>query len=378
MEDYNDIRAYTDKDVPEALEALIKEPIFANLIKSAFPGAEFSSLVGQAHSVEDVQRNFVCKYIEGMLAKSTDSLTFTGLENIKQGQAHFYISNHRDIILDSALLNYILLTNGHSSTEVAVGDNLLIFPWIKTLVRLNKSFIVKRNLPIKQMMVESQRLSNYIQHTIHDNENSVWIAQREGRAKDSDDRTSNALLKMLSMTGRTDFINCLTEMNVTPLSIAYEYDPCDYLKAREFLLKTKDPDFKKSPNDDLLNMQTGIEGYKGRVHFHIAAPLSEKLQELLVIEKKNERVKAAAELIDKQIHLNYKFFPGNFIAHDMIHDNDEFASYYNAEDKKRFEEYLEKQLNRIPERATDEDFLKTRLLTMYSNTLINHLVAHED
>lgn len=376
MEDYSEIRAYEDKDVDEALQALIKEPVFLKLIESAFPGADFKKLLNKAHSIEDVQRNFVCEYIKMMLESSSDGLTFSGLENIKKSEAHFFISNHRDIILDSALLNYILLQNGHASTELAVGDNLLIYPWIKHLVRLNKSFIVKRNLPIKQMMVESTRLSNYIQHTIHDKNNSIWIAQREGRAKDSDDRTSNALLKMLNMNGRTDFINCLTEMNVSPLSIAYEFDPCDYLKAREFLLKKKDADYKKSPGDDLLNMKTGIVGYKGRIHFHMNAPLNEQLQELLVIEKKNERVKAAAELIDLKIHLNYKFFPCNFVAHDMLHKNDEFISYYNAEDKKCFEDYLDKQLNRIPERATDEDFLRESLLTMYANTLINHLVAH--
>lgn len=376
MEDYNDIRAYNDNDVPEALQALVKEPAFLNIVEAQFPNVEFSELSKKAATVEDIQRNFVCRYVDGMLLASSDGLTFTGLDNLEKDKAHFFISNHRDIILDSTLLNYILLENGHESTEIAIGDNLLIYPWIKTLVRLNKSFIVKRGLPIKQMMVESQRLSNYIQHTIHDKVSSIWIAQREGRAKDSDDRTSNALLKMLSMTGRTDFINCLSEMDITPLSIAYEFDPCDYLKAREFLLKSKDPDFKKSPGDDLLNMKTGIEGYKGRIHFHFAKPLTKKLLELMAIEKKNERVKAVAEMIDVDIHMNYKFFPCNFVAHDILHQSEEFSSYYTEKDKQAFEAYINKQLDRIPERATDEEYLRNSLLTMYANTLINHLVAH--
>ena len=376
MEDFNDIRAFDDADVAQAIAELIKEPIFLALVKSAFPGAKFEDLLKKANSIEAVQVDFVLSYLDRILKGSTDSLTFSGLENIKKNQAHFMISNHRDIILDSALLNYILLNNGYKSTEIAIGDNLLIFPWIKTLVRLNKSFIVKRNLPIKQMMVESQKLSNYIRHTILEKKNSIWIAQREGRAKDGDDRTSGALLKMINMGGEHSFSDCLSTMNITPVSIAYEYDPCDYLKAREYLLKKVDPDFTKSPQDDLLNMRTGIEGYKGRIHFHISPPLSEEIVKLNSTLSKNEQVTAAAELIDQQIHLNYKFFPCNFVAHDLLHHKIQFSDYYTSRDKINFEVYLKKQIDRIPEKDIDPQFLREKLLTMYSNPLINHIVAH--
>lgn len=378
MEDFSDIRAYNDDDVKGALEELIQEPIFIRLVNAAFPDAKFEDLIKMANTVEDVQNSFIVRYLDRMLKESSDGLSFSGLENIKKGQAHFIISNHRDIILDSALLNYYLLKNNYRSTEIAIGDNLLIFPWIKTLVRLNKSFIVKRKLPIKQMMVESQRLSNYIRHTLLEKKNSIWIAQREGRAKDSDDRTSGALLKMLNMGGEHPFSECLSTMNITPLSIAYEYDPCDYLKAREFLLKKDNPDFVKSPDDDLLNMRTGIEGYKGRIHFHIAAPISEEIVKLESLKTKNEQVTAAAELIDQQIHLNYKFFPCNFIAHEMLHPESDFSEYYDEEDKKVFEKYLEHQLNRIPEKDVNEAFLRESILTMYANPLINHIVAHNE
>lgn len=378
MEDFNDIRAYDDNDVQAAIEELVQEPIFIRLVNAAFPGANFEELLKLAKTVDDVQRHFILPYLERMLKESTDGLTYSGFENLKKEQALFIISNHRDIILDSTLLNYILLKNNYTSTEIAIGDNLLIFPWIKTLVRLNKSFIVKRNLPIKQMMVESQRLSNYIRHTLLDKGNSVWIAQREGRAKDSDDRTSGALLKMLNMGGENTFSDCLAKMNITPLSIAYEYDPCDYLKAREFLLKKNDPNFVKTPKDDLLNMRTGIEGYKGRIHFHIAAPLSEEIVKLESLKLKNEQVVAAAELIDQQIHLNYKFFPCNFIAHEMLYPESDFSKYYDEGDKQVFENYLQKQINRIPEKTIDEEFLRTSILTMYANPLINHIVAHNE
>lgn len=378
MEDFNDIRAYTDADVAGALEELVKVPIFQALIKAAFPQAKLEDLLKMATTVEDVQRYFVVNYLDGMLKVSSDGLNFSGLENLQKGKAHFIISNHRDIILDSALLNYILLTNKRNSTEIAIGDNLLIYPWIKTLVRLNKSFIVKRNLPVKQMMVESAKLSRYIRHTLLEKGSSIWIAQREGRAKDSNDRTSGALLKMLNMGGELTFSECLSTMNITPLSIAYEYDPCDYLKAREFLLKELDPEHKKSPEDDLLNMRTGIEGYKGRIHFHFAPPISKEIVKLEALKTKNEQVVAATELIDQQIHLNYKFFPCNFIAHEMLHPESNFSEYYEKEDKIVFENYLEKQMDRIPEKEGNETYLRTMMLTMYANPLINHIVAHNE
>lgn len=377
MEQFEDIRAFEDKDVAQALKELLNEPIFLRLLNVAFPGAQLDDIQKQAKTVEDVQVNFVINYLDRMLKNSSDGLSYSGIENISKDHAHFYISNHRDIILDSALLNYLLVKNGFSTTEIAIGDNLLILPWIKTLVRLNKSFIVKRNLPVKQMIVETQKLSSYIRHTILEKKNSIWIAQREGRAKDSDDRTSGALLKMINMGGDTSFSECLSKMNITPLSIAYEYDPCDYLKAREFLLKRLDPEHKKSPADDMLNMRTGIEGYKGHIHFHIAPQLTENLEKLQGITNKNEQVTAAAELIDQTIHLNYKFFPNNFVAHDLLYNKIQFVDYYTKEEETTFKSYLKTQIERIAEHPGNEAFLQKTLLTMYANPLSNHIVAHQ-
>ena len=373
MEQFEDIRAFDDKDVASALDELLNEPIFIRLVNAAFPGADLNELLKQAKTIEDVQVNFVIRYIDRMLKESSDGISFSGLENICSNRPHFFMSNHRDIILDSALLNYILIKNGHKTTEIAIGDNLLIFPWIKTLVRLNRSFIVKRNLTVKQMMVESQKLSEYIRYTLFKKRNSKWIAQREGPAKD---RTVNALLKMFNMTEILPFSEYLSSMNITPLSIAYEYDPCDYLKAREFLLKKQDPDYKKSPQDDLLNMRTGIEGYKGRIHFHIAPSISEEILDLQGYNNKNEQVSAAAELIDQTIHLNYKFFPNNFVAHDMLYKKSQFSEYYTDEQAQKFRSYLDKQVQRIPEHSGNEKFLRKTILTMYANPLNNHIVAH--
>ncbi len=378
IEDYSDIRAFNDDDISSSLKELMKEPTFNRMINSAFPNAKFEDMLKNLNTIEDIQYRFVLGYMEEMLHTKSDGFSYSGLENLKEDEAHLYISNHRDIILDSALLNYIHLKNNLKSTEIAIGDNLLIFPWIKTLVRLNKSFIVKRKLPVKQMMVESLKLSRYIQHTLLEKKNSIWIAQREGRAKDSNDRTSKALLKMLCMGNEEPFTKTMSAINITPLSIAYEYDPCDYLKAREFLLKKLDPDFKKSPEDDLLNMRTGIEGYKGRIHFHIAPAINEQINKLSELKTKNEQVDATAELIDQQIHLNYKFFPCNFISHEILHPESDFSMYYDVKYKAIFEQYLQKQIDRIPEKEGNEEFLRNMMLTMYANPLINHIIAHSE
>ena len=378
MTDFSDIRAFTDSDISDALKELLKEPIFYRLIEKAFPNTKFEEMFENINTIEEVQHRFVLRYMEEMLQAKSDGFSCSGVEHLSDDKALLILSNHRDIILDSALLNYIYLKNNLKTTEIAIGDNLLIFPWIKTLVRLNKSFIVKRNLPIKQMMVESLKLSKYIKYTLSDKKNSIWIAQREGRAKDSDDRTSKALLKMLCMGDEQSIAESLSSMNITPLSITYEYDPCDYLKAREYLLKKLNPDYKKSPEDDLLNMRTGIEGYKGRIHFHIAANLNEDIAKINDLDTKNEQVNAIAELIDQHIHLNYKFFPGNYIAHEMLYPESDYSKYYDAKYRPIFEEYIQKQINRIPEKEGNEDFLRNMILTMYANPLKNHIVAHSE
>ena len=257
--------------------------------------------------------------------------------------------------------------------EIAIGDNLLIYPWIKKLVRINKSFIVQRALTMRQMLESSARMSRYMHHTIRDKHQSIWIAQREGRAKDSNDRTQESILKMMAMAGEGDIISRLKEMNIVPLAISYEYDPCDYLKAKEFQQKRDNPDHKKTTADDLLNMQTGILGYKGRVHFCTAPCLNEQLEALDRSLPKQELFVRAAELVDRGIFANYRLYPNNYVAADLLDGNNHFASHYTVEDKQRFTDYLARQLSRIDLPNKDEDFLREKLLLMYANPLRNQL-----
>jgi hypothetical protein len=262
---------------------------------------------------------------------------------------------------------------GYGMTQVAIGDNLLIHPWIETVVRLNNSFIVKRNVSVRQTLEVSKVLSAYIRHTINETKESIWIAQREGRAKDSDDKTQASVLKMLNISGEGDIVQNLMDLNIFPVAISYEYDPCDYLKAKEFQQKRDNPDFVKSQRDDLFSMETGILNNKGRVHFTLTESINPLLEKLDRNMDKNELYAKIASIIDKEIYKHYRFYPSNYIAYDMLYETDRFASGYGEKDKVKFQEYLQNQLDKIILENKDEDFLRKKILEMYSNPLKNHI-----
>jgi len=279
--------------------------------------------------------------------------------------------------LDASFLNVMLYDVGYGMTQVAIGNNLLIRPWIETLVRLNNSFIVKRNVPVRQMLEVSKVLSAYIRRTITETKESIWIAQREGRAKDSDDRTQGSILKMLNMSGDKDILSNLMELNIFPVAISYEFDPCDFLKAKEFQQKRDDPDFVKSQRDDLLSMETGILNNKGRVHFTLTSPINDQLAQLDPNMEKNELIAAIASIIDKEIYKHYRFYPCNYVAYDMLTGTRRFSEHYGLKDKKQFEDYLQGQLDKIVLPNKDEAFLRTKILEMYTNPLKNFFANQE-
>ena len=269
-----------------------------------------------------------------------------------------------------------LIGEGFDKTvEIAIGDNLLLQPWIKTLVRVNKSFIVQRSVGLREMLASSKRLSEYMHFAIAEKQQPIWIAQREGRAKDSDDRTQESLLKMMTMGGEGTPLQRLKSLHIVPLTISYEYDPCDFLKAQEFQQKRDNPDFRKSGQDDLDNMQTGIFGYKGKIHYHMARPANTWLDELEGLPKA-EFYAEAARRIDREIHSHYALFANNYAALDLLEGTHRFAAHYTAEELARFEQYLEAQMQKIQlPQGSDRDFLRERMLTMYANPLRNYLAA---
>jgi len=375
---FDDIRPYHDEELPAVYEELIADPAFQKAVSSIMPGVPFEAIAQKMRSCRtklEFQKAFCYGLLWNIVKECASGLTIDHSALPDKEKPYTYISNHRDIILDSGFLSILLLDLGMSTVEIAIGDNLLIYPWIKKVVRINKSFIVQRALTMRQMLEASALMSNYMHYTIRDKKQSIWIAQREGRAKDSNDRTQDSVLKMLAMGGEGSVLERLAEMNIAPLSLSYEYDPCDYLKAQEFQLKRDIEGYKKSTQDDLLNMKTGLFGFKGRVHFQVAELINDDLLKLDASLPKTELFACVSALIDRKIHANYRLYPGNYVACDLLDGTTSFAGNYSAEDKQTFEDYIAGQLDKISIPNKDVEFLREKLLVMYANPVINYLTA---
>lgn len=377
---FDEIRCYNDNEIHDALSRLSDEKQFMKVLSTVYPLMPKEVLRKRLLSFTssyEFQKEMVNPFLQYLEANMTKGIRLFGLEKLNDLPACLYISNHRDIILDSALLCNKLIEDGRDTVEIAIGDNLLIFPWIEELVRVNKSFIVKRGLSPRQILESSRLLSAYISFTLRTKHQSIWLAQREGRAKDSNDRTQESLLKMLNMSGSGTFIENMNQLNICPLSISYEYDPCDFLKAKEMLDRHNNPEFKKRPGDDLISMQTGVMGYKGRVAYRITGTINNDLKQFVnVTHDKNELIHLTAELIDHRIHAAYEIYPINKIAYDILQDKNRFADEYSNEEKDEFIKYIHHQLSKIQiDNNKDKDFLLLKLYEMYANPLINHLAA---
>ena len=379
--EFDEIRPYAPEELPQVFEELIADPMFKAVVGQVMPGIPFDMIAAQMRQCKtnlDFQKAFFYRLLKDLVQKCAKGLVFD-CSAIKDKSINYtFISNHRDIVLDSALLSVVLIENGMNTVEIAIGDNLLIYPWIKKIVRINKSFIVKRGLGLREQLKSSMLMSSYMHYAISQKHENIWIAQRQGRAKDSNDRTQDSILKMMVMGGEGDIFDRLKEMNLVPLSLSYEFDPCDYLKAKEAQQKRDDANFKKSEADDLTNMQIGIYGYKGHIHFQTAACINDELDEIKSRNlPKTEVFTVIAELIDKHIHQNYHLYPCNYIAMDALNGDSKFADKYTEEDKAQFEGYLAKQMEKIDLPNKDMDFLRHYMLTMYANPAINHLKAIE-
>lgn len=375
---FDAIRPFEPEELPKVFNRILDSEQFRLVLTHLYPHIPIDIIAKQILSCKtnlEFQQKMAYPFLDNLLRKAAKSCDID-IRSIDNKHRYTFVSNHRDIVLDSAFLCKLLMDNGFQTTcEIAIGDNLLSLPWVKDLVRINKSFIVERSLSMREKLLSSKRLAEYMHFVIQEKHDNVWIAQREGRAKDSDDRTSESILKMMSMGGEGSIVERLTQLHIVPMTISYEYDPCDYLKAAEFQLKRDNPDWKKGPQDDIISMQTGIMGYKGHVHYHCSPCIDEYLQTLDPEMPKNELYATIVRHIDREIHRHYRLFPNNYIAHDLLTGKDEQTAHYQPAEKVNFERYLAEQLEKITVPQPDITFLRERILTMYANPLRNYWAA---
>jgi hypothetical protein len=390
IHDFDEIRPYEPNEMPVVFEELLQDRQFNLVIKGFVPWLPKSIRNGALRLLfkgvktsQDFQVRFMKPVVKLELWRCTTGTTFGYPKDINKDDRFLFVSNHRDIVLDSAILDLMLFNNGFNRTcEIGIGDNLLIYPWIKKLVRMNKAFTVRRGLTAHEMMRSSMLMSQYIHFAINQKRENIWIAQREGRAKDSDDRTQDSVLKMFCMgysnengnVNGNPVIEALKHLHIAPLTISYEYDPCDYLKAQEFQAKRDDPSWKKSKQDDLDNMKTGIMGKKGKVHYEVSPCINDWLDTLDPSLPKKDILRLVAEHIDHEIHSRYRIYPCNWIALDSL-DGTDNSDKYTAKDKADFDKYIEGQIAKVKLQNPDGAFLRERIMTMYANPLRNKLSA---
>jgi hypothetical protein len=357
---FDDIRPYRDDEVIAVIQKLINDHGLLSSIAS-FKMPKIYKLMPKVcrtlvkwtlklrsnkfHNIKEIQTE-VAKYLHHLVKKSTDGFTFHGLDKIDTKKPMLFISNHRDIVLDVALINWSLYKSNINTVEAAVGDNLLQQPWVADLMRINKSFIVKRNEKTKRAMLNaSKQLSSYIHHTVHERQQNIWIAQREGRAKDGLDKTNSALISMLFLNKdkQTSIEDYLTEINIIPVSISYEFDPCDRDKAIELAERDATGSYQKKENEDLNSITQGLIGKKGRVHVEFCHAIKGEFTDS----------KAVAKAIDQEIIANYKLYDSNLTAYAQLNQQSDVK-----------QSVLEQLDNRMAELTKEQ---KHWLLTMYAN-----------
>lgn len=381
--EFDEIRPLNPDEIKPTVEELLNDRRFMTMLRGfvPLPKAVLKFIIRTAFigikSTQDFQVRFMKPIVKLLMHRTCTKRSFGYPKDIDKQGRYVFMSNHRDIVLDSAFLDVMIHDEKFPRTvEIGIGDNLLIYPWIKKLVRMNKAFTVRRGLSPKEMLRSSQLMSAYIHYAVNEKQENIWIAQREGRAKDSDDRTAEAILKMFCMGGEGSIIERLKHLHIVPLTISYEYDPCDYLKAEEFQFKRDVQGWKKSKQDDLDNMKTGIFGKKGELHYEAAPCLDAWLDTLPADMPKQEIFAAVAKHIDEEIHSRYRLYPGNWIALDEIEGTPgAHKDKYSDDDIRTFEAYIKERIGMVRVPNPDVSFLRERLMTMYANPARNYLAA---
>lgn len=373
LNEFTDISPYTDAEAVEALGKLADHPAVVEVSKAIFPDKEpefLKKILKSVKSIDEFQVLVMNKAVEWVLSTTAHNFSYDGIGNLKKINGKFLaMSNHRDIILDPAITQVVLYRNAIPMTEIAVGSNLLTNKYIEYLIRSNRMIKVIRGINARQLYLSSQVLSKYIRECITSGRSSIWIAQREGRAKDGIDTTEQGLLKMLDMSGTADFTTNFEELNIVPLSISYEYEPCDILKARERLI-SRTQKYVKGSREDLISIMTGIEQQKGNIHLNIGSPLTHDEIEAASCCNKNDRYQAIRHAVDVRIIEGYKLWKTNYIGYDMVNHTFKYRDKYTPEDVAQFTDYVEHQLDKVEQSLCRAD-LRDIFLRIYANPVVS-------
>ena len=372
MQKFDSIRPFYDTEVNDALSDVIQHPMMKALMNFSFPDVAdevWKKQLKRTHSIRDFQCNFIYQSVRKILEKSSEGLTTSGFEHLEKNTSYLFISNHRDILLDTTLLNATLFEHGLVMTASAIGDNLVKKSFLKILAKLNRNFLVLRGLSPREMLQSSKLLSEYIKQLLLHENRSVWIAQREGRTKDGNDATNPGVLKMLGMASEDkNVMEYFKKIKIVPVSISYEYDPTDVLKMPQLMAEANNEIYVKEKNEDFQNILSGVLGQKKRIHIHIGKVIDSEIDTIVANEENaNKQVLALAQAIDDAILTNYKLWPTNFIAYDILHKTNQYSHLYTENEKSLFERRLEMRIDH------DNPVLLEGFLSMYSNPVVNKL-----
>jgi len=372
MQKFDAIRPFYDSEINEALHDVVNHPMMKTMMNFTFPEVEdevWKEQLKKTHSIRDFQCNFIYNTIQKVLEKSSEGLTTSGFEKLEKNTSYLFISNHRDILLDTTLLNVCLFEHGLVMTASAIGDNLVKKAFLSTLAKLNRNFLVLRGLTPREMLQSSKLLAEYMGQLLLRENRSVWIAQREGRTKDGNDETNPGVLKMIGMgSDETNLMDYFKKLRIVPVSISYEYDPTDVLKMPQLMAEANNEVYVKDKNEDFMTILSGIMGTKKRIHISVGDVLDAEIDQIVAEnDNSNKQVQALAQVIDDSILKNYELWPTNFIAYDILNETDKFSHLYKENEKSLFERRLEMRI------GSDNPVTRQGFLSMYANPVVNKL-----
>ncbi len=370
-QDFEDIRPYNDEEINPALIRITAVPEFGKILEFLFPDKDKGQILhnlSQTHTALDFQKTFMHPLVNSIVSRTSKGLTTSGFDKLDPGSPYLFVANHRDIVLDSAMLQVVLLDHGHNTSEITFGSNLMTNQFIIDLGKVNRMFKVYRGGNRMELFRNSQLLSAYIRYTITRKHTSAWIAQRNGRTKDGNDKTETGLLKMFNISGSCDFRESFSELNIVPLAVSYEYEPCCAYKVKELMAGLKGIPYQKQPQEDLMSIISGITQFKGRIHLSAGTPVNLLLSETDPLQNLNDKINKLASLIDSMVYSNYRLWPTNYIAFDLLHHGKQNSSHYSHAELEEFNAYIKRELSIF---SGDISLQKELLLKIYANPLIN-------